>query len=130
MIQTRLGHCIGLMQGEEKDADYCLKGYAPIWKHEGNRVAQQGLQLAGEAQQSYFKQVIELWAKIDLCNLFRSLDKLPFKEIRSRAAMMLARDHLRQQTLSDAELENVMSYLDKDDAERQKERMRDLEKQS
>ena len=93
MIQARLGLSIGLMRVEEQDAAYCLIGYAPIWKHEGNRVTQLGLQLDGEVQQHYFRRVIGECANVIPSNLFRSFDKLPSKEIRSRAAMMLARDH-------------------------------------
>lgn len=115
---------------EAKEAAYRSIGFALIWKHEGDRVAHLGLQLDGEAQQRYFKQIIGQWANVIPRNLFRSLHKLPSKEIRSRAAMMLARDHHWQQVLSDTELETVMSYLDEDGAEQLKQQMRDLERQS
>ena len=118
------------VRDEAKEAAYRSIGLALIWKHEGDRVAHLGLQLVGEAQQRYFKQIIGEWANVSPVNLFRSLDKLPSKEIRSRAAMMLARDHHWQQVLSNTELEIVISYLDEDDAERLGDRMRDLEKQS
>lgn len=118
------------MRVEEKDAAYCLIGYATIWKHEGDRVTQLGLQLEGEVQQRYFRKVIGECANVIPSNLFRLLDKLPSKKARSQAAVALARGHDWQHVLSDTELETVMSYLYENDAKQLKQRMRDIEKQS
>ncbi len=115
---------------ESQDKAYTDIGYAFIHKHEGDRVIQLGLQLDGEAQYRYFIQIFGVWARIGPANLFRSLEKLPTTEIRSQAAMVLARDHQWQQVLSETELETVMSYLKEDEAEQLKQRMRDIEKQS
>ena len=104
--------------GMTKAQAYSEVGVELVMRNKSSEAVQLGEQLQGSEKEGFLKNLVARWAYLNPNELASVLEEISSADAQSAGAMWLIMAHRRLNALSEEELEDVKSYLNKTDATR------------